>query len=75
MRELLTLQESPKIYEGDDFCFYYIDMAINRANEAPSEETKEGMRTKFLTQCGRRMQYFFQMWHSINVLNVRIFSC
>ena len=27
-------------------CFHFIDMAIKRVNEAPSEEMGEGLRTK-----------------------------
>ena len=47
-----TLQKSPKINEGGDFCFYFIDMAIKTENEAPSEEMRRATRTKFLTLCG-----------------------
>ena len=52
MTGLFTLQKSQNIDEGGDLLFYFIDIIIIRNNEAPSEETREGLRTKFLTLCG-----------------------
>ena len=52
MRELFKLQESPKLMRGVILCFYLTVMTIKRGKEAPSEETREGLRNKFLIVCG-----------------------
>ena len=43
----------PKLLREVISCGYFIvDMAINRSNQAASEETREGLRIKCLTLCG-----------------------
>ena len=45
------------------FCFYFIDMVIIRTNEAPWEETREGLRTKLLILCGLKKTLYCMHVH------------
>lgn len=59
------MKEVKKLIREVIFCFYVIDMTIKRGNEVPSEETGEGMRTKYFTLHAFKFTHIQTMFNSI----------